>query len=271
MLSEAQVKQYRDLGYVRGGQVLDDAWIDELQSETLRVIADRDNGGRQPVWCKNIAASGMGEVWQIVNIWEASEAFRRLVFHPGIAQAVGLLSESRTVRLWHDQIQYKPAGTGGVNMWHQDSIYWPIISPKERQITAWIALDDADVDNGCMSMVPASHKWGDASSVLHALKEFGAMPPTWNGHPTPVVACPVPRGFIHFHHSMTWHGSPANASGRPRRAIALHFMTAETTFDPKGSHPMLQYVKVAKGEVVTGDKFPVVWDAGRVVGDAVRA
>lgn len=40
-------------------------------------------------------------------------------------------------------------------MWHQDAPYWPIVAPM-TEVTAWVALDDADEDNGCMSMVPGS-------------------------------------------------------------------------------------------------------------------
>jgi ectoine hydroxylase-related dioxygenase (phytanoyl-CoA dioxygenase family) len=38
---------------------------------------------------------------------------------------------------------------------------------------------------------------------------------------------PVRKGEVSFHHSMTWHGSHENRSDRPRRAIALHFMTGD--------------------------------------------
>src|SRR5207248_1136185 len=122
-------------------------------------------------------------------------------------------------------IQYKPAAIGGVNMWHQDSPYWPILTPKDVQLTAWVALDDADAENGCMSMVPGSHRWGDRISALHALKDFNAMPELFEGKKLEVRLCPVEKGAVHFHHPLTWHGSQANTSGRPRRAIALHFMT----------------------------------------------
>ena len=39
------------------------------------------------------------------------------------------LTSAKALRIWHDQIQYKPAANGGVNMWHQDAPLWPIIAP----------------------------------------------------------------------------------------------------------------------------------------------
>ena len=59
--------------------------------------------------------------------------------------------------VWHDQIQYKPPGYGGVTSWHQDAPLWPIIRPM-TPVSAWIALDDAEEENGCMWMVPGSHR-----------------------------------------------------------------------------------------------------------------
>jgi ectoine hydroxylase-related dioxygenase (phytanoyl-CoA dioxygenase family) len=141
-----------------------------------------------------------------------------LRLHHNIARAVAQLSGGKEIRLWHDQIQYKPKGKGGVNMWHQDWPYWKILSAP-HQITAWVALDEVDAENGCMSMVPGSHLWGDQIDFLHRLPSFDAMPHKFDGHDIEVKLCPVRKGQVHFHHAMTWHGSHANTSQRPRRAL----------------------------------------------------
>jgi len=69
----------------------------------------------------------------------------------------------------------------------------------------------------------------------------------------------VKRGEVHYHHAMTWHGSPSNKSGRPRRAIALHFMTEETHYVASGDHVMKPLVEVADGQKMEGLHFPLVW------------
>ncbi len=119
----------------------------------------------QPVLCHNFTYNDNAPVWQIVNIWEASPAFAKLIKHPVIGEEMAQLTGAKTLRIWHDQIQYKPAATGGINMWHQDAPLWPILAPM-TEVSAWVALDDVDVDNGCMSMVPGSHLWGDQIKVL---------------------------------------------------------------------------------------------------------
>ena len=259
MLTPEQVDRFRAEGFLLGSRVLDDSQVEALRDELARVIRDQ---GRtdvpQPVLLRNLARDADHPVWQVVNIWEASAPFRALVHHPTVAEEVAQLTAARELRLWHDQIQYKPAGTGGVNMWHQDSPYWPPLYPKDQQVTAWVALDDVDESNGCMSMVAGSHAWGDQIEFLHTLKSFDDMPREFQGHALEVRRCPVRTGHVHYHHALTWHGSHANTSDRPRRAIALHFMTERTRFDASKDHLMKPFVESRDGETVQGKHFPRV-------------
>jgi ectoine hydroxylase-related dioxygenase (phytanoyl-CoA dioxygenase family) len=270
MLSEAQVARFKQDGYVKGGKVLSDDEVEVLRAEVLRVIAERDRKDvPQPVMCHNMSRSETAPIWQIVNIWMASEPFRRLIANPTVCEEMAQLlagdevGDVNELRIWHDQIQYKPASGGGVNMWHQDSPYWGILTPKHQQVTAWIALDDVDEENGCMSMVPGSQHWGNNIQFLHTLKRFEDMPGEFEGRTVAVRTCPVRKGEVHFHHALCWHGSNANRSNRPRRAIALHFMTDQTRYDAKGNHVMGQFVEVADGEVMRGKAFPLVWERQR--------
>ncbi len=110
-----------------------------------------------------------------------------------------------------------------------------------------------------MSMVPGSHLWGNNINFLHTLKDFRAMPACFEGRDVEVVTCPVEKGAVHFHHPLTWHGSPENRSGRPRRAIALHFMSEQAVFHSPGLHPMKPFVEAEPNEKVLGHHFPLVW------------
>lgn len=260
MLTPDQVSEFQTQGYLRGNTVLTDEQVEELRSEVERVIEQRDRTDvKQPVMCHNFTKDENAPVWQIVNIWEASEPYAKLTRNPIICEEMAQLTGADTLRIWHDQIQYKPAARGGVNMWHQDAPLWPILAPM-TEVSAWIALDDVDVDNGCMSMVPGSHLWGDHMDMMRDWKDFVKdVPAEFEGHPVMVKKCPVKKGEVHYHHSLTWHGSHANTSGRPRRAIALHFMTGETRYVASGDHPMKQFVTVVDGEILKGEHFPLVW------------
>jgi ectoine hydroxylase-related dioxygenase (phytanoyl-CoA dioxygenase family) len=260
MLSPQQILDFQTNGFVKGARILSDDEIAELQSETLRVIDNRDQLEHRPVQLSNLTGNPDNPLWQIVNIHRASQPFERLIRHAALAAEVAQLIEGHEVRLWHDQIAFKPAQTGGVNPWHQDSPLWPPIANKEAQITAWIALDDVEEDNGCMRMVPGSHRWGNHIRWLEKVPSFDEMPAEFEGHALEVVSCPVRKGEVHYHHALTWHGSGLNTSGRPRRAIALHFMNENSTFDPNGGlHPMSQFIKVPAGAKIEGEAFPLVW------------
>ena len=259
MLSGEQVESFKANGYVKGNRVLSDDQVEELRNELTRVIEGNETLERRPVHIVNLSGKADAPVWQIVNIWEASAAFKALVHNQQIAEEIVQLTSASEVRLWHDQIQYKPKAIGGVNMWHQDSPYWPNIGPLTAQVTAWVALDDADEENGCMSMVPGSYHWGKQIDFLHTLAGYTAMPSTFDGHDIQVKLTPVAKGEVHFHHALTWHGSGANTSGRPRRAIALHYMTQDTVYIAAGNHVMKRFVEVRDGEKLQGAHFPQVW------------
>jgi phytanoyl-CoA hydroxylase len=259
MLTQEQVAKFKANGFLKGERVLTDEQVEVLRYELQRVIDHHDELTRRPVRIANLSGKSDTPVWQIVNIWEASDAFRALVCNRRIVEEVAQLTGASELRLWHDQIQYKPQAVGGVNMWHQDSPYWPNIGPLTAQVTAWVAMDDADEANGCMSMVPGSYHWGNQIDFLHTLADFKAMPSSFEGHDVEVRLCPVGKGEVHIHHALTWHGSGPNTSGRPRRAIALHYMTQDTVYVASGNHIMKPFVKVQDGEKLQGDHFPQVW------------
>lgn len=259
MLTQAQIDQFHAKGFLNAGKVLNMDAVQILRDEVLRTIDQRDDPDvKQPVSCRNLSPVESEPIWQIVDIWISSPPFRELLAHPQITKGLAQLTDATELRIWHDQIQYKPPQKGGVNMWHQDAPLWPIIAPM-TEVTAWIALDDADEENGCMSMVPGSHLWGDNIDFLRRLESYEDMPDSFQGHSITVERCPVQAGEVHYHHALTWHGSHANTSGRPRRAIALHYMTQDTQYVASGEHIMKPYVTVQDSEILKGAYFPRVY------------
>jgi phytanoyl-CoA hydroxylase len=260
VLTAEQLEQFARSGFVNGGPVIDEPAVEVLQAEVLRVIDERDQAGiPQPITLRNLSGDDAHPIWQIINIWQASPAFKALVTNDRIIGMAAQLMGARQLRLWHDQIQYKPKELGGRLGWHQDSPLWATLQPKDAQITAWVALDDAEADNGCMYMVPGSHKWGNQHQEILKLPQGGQLPDTFAGEPVHLIMCPVKKGHVHFHHSLTWHGSGTNHSQRPRRAIGIHFMTERTTYDAGGEHLMQPFISVPHGAPLEGEVFPLVW------------
>ena len=287
MLSTQQINEFERNGCLNGGRILSDAELAELTAELDRVI---DTGPRgfgpsdpKPVLFRDLTGSvdgtkdtyGSGDgktpVWQIVNMWECSPAFEKLLYHPKVVTGISQLTGMSDLMIWHDQVQYKPAQAGGATSWHQDAPLWPTILPM-TPVSAWIPFDDADLDNGCMWMIPGSHKWGNQMEFLRAkqnlkdLQEFGKANEGFNvPADSPVkeakaIPWPVKKGEVSFHHSLTWHGSPTNKSPRPRRAIAIHYMTGAAYYAGKRGHPMEQFINLPDGApmIEAGEHFPIV-------------
>ena len=269
MLTKEQISQFDEAGFLKGGIVLSDGEVENLRAELDLVMTGKSV--KQPVLNRNLldgsseygmSMSKKETVVQIVNIWMASEAFLRHAANAVICEEVAQLCRTDTLRIWHDQIQYKPPITGGATPWHQDHPAWPIIQPADL-VSAWVALDDATVENGCMWMVPGSHKWGDQSKYLDSTPDFKPFhkQPDLLPEGSKVESTPfeIKKGQVGYHHSLTWHGSPPNRSEKKRRAIAVHFMPGHTRYVPTGSHPMEPFIEVPPGELLVGEGFPIVY------------
>jgi hypothetical protein len=288
-MKDEQVAQFQRDGFLNGGPMLSPEEVQELSVALDEIIRRGPDGFRsdepRPVLFRDLNGSGdsMGgmqgagrPVWQIVNMWEASDPFRQLLHNPAIVEAISRLSGFRDLQVWHDQVQYKPPLSGGATPWHQDAPLWPAIEPM-TPVSAWIPLDDADLANGCMWMVPGSHRWGNQQAFLNTLghlkniEDFTKFPlfsPPTDApvHVLEARPCPVRRGSVHFHHSLTWHGSPTNRSERPRRAIAIHYMSSDARHTGR-EHVMSQFIAVKAGERMekAGPHFPRVLRGGALV------
>jgi phytanoyl-CoA hydroxylase len=126
------------------------------------------------------------------------------------------------IKLYCDQLMMKPRFNGTVTDWHQDSVAWSMFAPQDH-VSCWIALDDATAENGCMTVVPGSHKWGPIAREYR--DQFLA---------NPLLAEPVPverkAGYCMFHHGLNFHRTGANPTPHRRRGLALHYLSAETMY-----------------------------------------
>ncbi len=268
MLSAEQIQSFREQGFLQAQHLTSDTNAEGLRERMFAVIEGQSAGRAEAV--RNMGGT-QNVVVQIVNIWEADDLFRRHLYQPEITAMIAQLMGDDTVRVWHDQVQYKPPTIGGPTDWHQDHPYWPIIQPADL-ISAWMALEDATIENGCMWMVPGSHKWGAHKggtigtdpANFRPLPDLSLLPENVSVEPVP---CEVKKGDVMFHHCLTWHGSPPNRSAHGRPAIAVHYMPGYTRYekDPSKTHMVEHNVEVAPGEVLQGAHFPTVREHGQPV------
>lgn len=120
----------------------------------------------------------------------------------------------------------KPARIGDEAPWHQDEAYWDV-HLDYHAVGAWVPLDDAVVENGCLWFLPRSHLGevlphrhrGDDPSV-HILELVEPV------DTSAAVAVPMRAGEVSFHHPRTLHHSEPNTTDHARRAYANEFQTA---------------------------------------------
>ena len=137
-----------------------------------------------------------------------------------------------------DQLLFKPPGHPAETPWHQDMGYAKMpFSPKgypcrERQILQfWIALDTADVENGCMHFVPGRHREPLLEHYVVSGRDdyegrlLGIVDPERTLDLTRAVACPLSAGGATVHLAGTPHYTPPNRSvDRPRRAYIINYV-----------------------------------------------
>jgi phytanoyl-CoA hydroxylase len=270
LVGEDKVTEFRSRGFVLGDRLLTDHEAAEMFDIIHDIVTNEENPYHERVYDFK---HGGRPLLHIKNMWKRYSVFKDLHQNPLIYQALRNLTGLDAFHLWQDRFFYKPAGAGGFHTWHQDAKYLPFLEGYTAT-SVWLALNDADEDNGAMSMVPGSHLWGDASDVLEQIADHAAdgrpLPTEYKGHAVDSVLCPVPRGYPHFHDGHTWHGSGPNWSDRPRCAIGLFFVGADVRFD--GDNMWAKDYEGRHGEPLDPEFYPLVnADTVAAAGAAERA
>ena len=261
-LTDEQIAFYRRNGYLAGPRVLDGAQIERLRARIADIL-----DGRVPFpdhllgeTVEKSRAKGQLPSFKLVNIFRHDAVFAEVLQHKAIASLASCLMPG-PVRVWEDQMIFKPPhDEKAVLAWHQDYPYWNQVGPAELG-TCWIALDDASIENGCMQVIPGSHRW----KLDYAREEVDATDPDWllkhpgipRGADLTPHACEVKAGHCHFHHCLTIHGSHGNRTGNQRRSYILHLMPGSTRRIGNNWNSRQGDVEaVSIGEIVRGKDYP---------------
>jgi ectoine hydroxylase-related dioxygenase (phytanoyl-CoA dioxygenase family) len=163
-----------------------------------------------------------------------------LAHYPVIAACAARLSRATGLRLWHDQLLYKPTDTSGEagNVgWHTDRYYWQTCS-SEEMLTAWIPFADVHGSDGAMSMVDGSHLWSDGLEIAWERSSFSVIDGVLAARRARLVPIELKRGQVSFHHCKTLHGSGPNLGAAPRRSLVVHFQPSNNEYVERGRyHP----------------------------------
>ncbi|NVK44451.1 MAG: phytanoyl-CoA dioxygenase family protein [Oceanospirillaceae bacterium] len=127
---------------------------------------------------------------------------------------------------FQSQFIFKNAGAWG-QPWHQDSYYMPL--DHQPQVGVWLAVSEATLDNGCLLVLPGSHREPIHDHVpdRRPLANYGYVEIVDQDFESAVPVLMQPGDLLIFH-SFLMHRSVDNLSGKPRAAAMFHYATAGT-------------------------------------------
>jgi hypothetical protein len=223
-LSPKERQSYARDGYVIPAFRLAPERVDRIRATLDKLIAD--NPGVRPE--KLISAHIDGDNGEGVR---GSAAFLELARDPDIVDLVeGVLGPD--IILWGCHVFCKPGGDGFETPWHQDGHYWPI--RPLATCTVWLAIDRSDTTNGCLRVIPGSHRGQHLHEHLHedrtdlVLNQRMAAGTFAESEAVDLVLEP---GQMSMHDVYMIHGAGANRSPRRRAGVALRYMPATSLFD----------------------------------------
>ncbi len=205
VLTDEQIDAYREQGFVAPVDVMSEA---EAEGYAERfAAAEREFPGQFDAERRN-------------NPHLAFTMFDELAHHPRVLDAVEDLI-GPAFSLWGSVLFIKEPGTGHYVSWHQDATYMGI-EPHDF-VTPWIALTPSNLETGCMSMIPGSHREPvrphedtfEADNILTRGQRIG------NVDEAARVDLILRPGQMSLHHACTIHGSRPNRGARRRIGYAL--------------------------------------------------
>ena len=158
------------------------------------------------------------------------------------------------IALFSSHFIAKEPFTGRATPWHEDSAYWNGRFDRFDQIvTIWLAIDPTDEENGCMKVVPGTHR--------HGFSEYEQVDTTDNTFPEEIragsfdasqaVPFVLDPNECSLHDSRIIHGAGPNRSPRRRTGYTMRYVSQTMRFIPEGNPD--HYIWHARGRNVAGN------------------
>jgi ectoine hydroxylase-related dioxygenase (phytanoyl-CoA dioxygenase family) len=246
---------YEKNGYLVVEDALDVAALEALKQETVDLCRGKRGqiGGLPAVEQADDDEQVQRQVLCIHHPHKVSPLIHQHLGHPVVVDVLTMVI-GPDVKCMQSMLFIKASGKPG-QAWHQDEDFIPT---RDRSLTgAWIALDDATVENGCLWVLPGSHKPGVLWPMhAHTDKRFDC---TYESIGFPykdedAVPVEVKAGSIVFFNGYTLHRSlPNQTTGGFRRVLVNHYMSAQS---------LLPWMPTGDRAVATSDYRDIVMVAG---------
>ena len=242
VVNDADLAAFRRDGFLVVRDVFARDELDAFRAESVAIC--RGARGRvaqlEPAAPGDDEAALLGRYIVCVMVHKLDSLFARLLVDPRLAAVLTRLV-GPNVKAVHSQLFFKRGGMPG-NAWHQDETFLPT---RDRSlVTAWVAVDDATVANGCLKVLPGSHR----PSVLWPMRrhhdpDLDRAEEAYGFPQNPRDAVPIElaAGSVVFFGGYLLHSSFPNRGAADvfRRALLFVYCSAETplAFDPTSYQP----------------------------------
>jgi len=166
-------------------------------------------------------------VRKLMGFCDFDARLKAMSHHPSLLALVGKLIGAAP-EMFQDMALLKPPRIGREKPWHQDLAYFDVDAQSTPVVGCWIALDEATAGNGCMHVIPGSHKAGPQPHF--AKRDWQLCDAQMQGRPCAVV--PLKPGGLMLFDGLIQHGTPTNHSTSRRRALQFHYRPAGTKLTP---------------------------------------
>jgi ectoine hydroxylase-related dioxygenase (phytanoyl-CoA dioxygenase family) len=249
-------------------EIIDVNTASRFEMSELRMVLDYDKSVRPIRDEVSCAAKGDGMFFYDAAGWRFHSGIRKAALDSALPALVTQLLETERTNFWEDTTFVKLPETPQRTTFHQDYAYFQISG--SQCCIVWIALDDADLENGTMEYVRGSHRWEEVyapnvfiSQSPHPLSPYERMPDIEaNRDDYDIVSFDVKPGDVIIHHVMTIHGAGGNASSdRMRRAISFRYCGDDIQYcDRSGAIVQPYLVEQPEEEAALyGKDYPLVW------------
>ena len=233
-LTKSETETYYQQGYLIPQFRLPDDRVRTLRETLDRLI--KENPGIRPEKLVSIHIEGTNAE----GIRGSSEFFD-LARDPDLLDMVSQLIGADII-LWGCQIFCKPPGDGMEVPWHQDGHYWPM--RPLATCTVWVALDDSRCENGCLRVIPGSHREQMLFEHLQEDRDDIVLNRTVKPgqfDEGQAVDVELEAGQMSLHDVYMIHGSNPNTSTKRRAGVAIRYMPATSHFRRENGGPNAGY------------------------------
>jgi phytanoyl-CoA hydroxylase len=239
------IDDYHEKGYLIVGKALSQHVVESLCNEALQICLEKrgEIAGAEELGQLD-AESLLRKIIAIHFPHKLSDVLGEMLAHPIIIDTLTQII-GPNVKCMQSMFFVKHAGRPG-QAWHQDEKFIPT---RDRSLTGvWIALDKASVENGCLWVVPGSHKRGVIwPTRVHASTEFDHTEESFGYPYAEAEAIPVELepGSILFFDGYLLHKSNKNVTeSGSRRSYVCHYMNADSMLPWSGgtlAYPVEDY------------------------------